>query len=730
VNRDSIIKVALSTPVSHLFDYLPAGDIAPRPGQRVRVPFGNSQRTGVVAAVTQSTTLPRTRLRRALEILDDQPLLDAELMGLLEWSANYYLHPPGEVIAAALPAVLRRGGQAVLKKDIRWRVTAGGRDADLERLASSAPIQAKVLRAVATAPAGLTSSEMRRHTTGWQRIATALERKGWLIQEEGLPEESREAALEAGPRLNAAQAAALDEVQDQGFRAYLLEGVTGSGKTEVYLGLIQRQISAGRQVLVLVPEIGLTPQLVDRFRRRVDAPVVVMHSGLSDGQRLKAWLDSHHGHAKVVVGTRSAIFAPFTQLGMIIVDEEHDLSYKQQEGFRYSARDLAVVRARRAEIPVVLGSATPSFESVANTLAKRYTRLELPRRAGMARPPTIRLIDLRVQPAHDGLTEPLITAMQHHLDRDGQVLLFLNRRGYAPTMMCPGCGRVIECARCDARMVLHRRRSILACHHCGTERAAPDLCPDCDHLLHPVGQGTERIEAAVERLFPEQSLIRIDRDTTRRRGEIERRLQSIRSGESRILLGTQMLTKGHDFPGVTLVGIIDADHGLFGTDFRSSERLAQTIIQVAGRAGRGERPGEVYLQTLYPDHPLLNTLLRHGYGRFALEALRERETTAWPPYSHLALLRAECAHRGPLFEFLAQARGCAERHANNSIQMLGPASSPMERRSGRYRAQLLLQSMHRRELQVFLKNWRADLSNLPSRRKTRWSLDIDPVELF
>ena len=473
MNKDSIIKVALNTPVAHLFDYLPAGDIPPRPGQRVRVPFGSSQRTGVVTAVTESTTLSRTRLRRALEILDDQPLLDLELMGLLEWSAGYYLHPLGEVIAAALPAVLRRGGQAVLEKDIRWRVTAGGRDADPETLATRAPAQAKVLRAIASAPAGLTRSEMRHLTTGWQRIATALERKGWLIQEESLPQASPAPPREPPPRLNEAQAAALEKVQDQGFRAYLLEGVTGSGKTEVYLGLIQRQINAGHQVLVLVPEIGLTPQLVDRFRRRVDAPVVVIHSGLSDRQRLKAWLDTRHGHAKVVVGTRSAIFTPFVQLGMIIVDEEHDLSYKQQEGFRYSARDLAVVRARRAAIPVMLGSATPSFESVANARAKRYTRLELPRRAGMARPPTIRLIDLRIQPTQDGLTEPLIAAMQRHLGNDGQVLLFLNRRGYAPTMMCPGCGRVIECDRCDARMVLHRRRSIVACHHCGSSRAVP-----------------------------------------------------------------------------------------------------------------------------------------------------------------------------------------------------------------------------------------------------------------
>ncbi len=730
MNKDSIIKVALNAPVAHLFDYLPAGDIPPRPGQRVRVPFASSQRIGIIATVTESTTLPRTRLRRVLEILDDQPLLDLELMGLLEWSAGYYLHPPGEVIAAALPAILRRGGQAGLEKDVRWRITSGGLDVDLETLASRAPAQAKVLREIATAPAGFTRSEMRQLATGWQRIATALERKGWLIQEKALPEASPTLPLEPPPRLNERQAAALEEVQDQGFRAYLLEGVTGSGKTEVYLGLIQRQINAGRQVLVLVPEIGLTPQLVDRFRRRVDAPVVVLHSGLSDRQRLKAWLDTRHGHAKVVVGTRSAIFTPFVQLGMIIVDEEHDLSYKQQEGFRYSARDLAVVRARRAAIPVMLGSATPSFESVANARTKRYTHLELPRRAGMARPPTMRLIDLRIQPTQDGLTEPLINALQRHLGNDAQVLLFLNRRGYAPTMMCPGCGQVIECDHCDARMVLHHKRSILACHHCGSKRAAPEHCPDCGQLLHPVGQGTERVEAALERLFPGQPLVRIDRDTTRRRGEMERRLESIRSGKSRILLGTQMLTKGHDFPGVTLVGIIDADHGLFGTDFRSSERLAQTVIQVAGRAGRGEKSGEVYVQTLYPDHPLLHTLLKHGYGRFALEALEERKKTAWPPYSHLALLRAECTHRGPLFEFLTQARGCTERYANNRIQILGPASSPMERRSGRYRAQLLLQSQQRSELQIFLKNWRAELPNLPSSRRVRWSLDIDPVELF
>jgi primosomal protein N' (replication factor Y) len=320
--------------------------------------------------------------------------------------------------------------------------------------------------------------------------------------------------------------------------------------------------------------------------------------------------------------------------------------------------------------------------------------------------------------------------MRKHLQADGQVLLFLNRRGYAPTLMCPGCGKAVECSRCDARMVLHRQRSRIVCHHCGSERSAPHECLDCKQPLQPVGLGTERIEDALRRLFPDSPLVRIDRDTTRRRGEMERRLESIRAGDFRLLLGTQMLTKGHDFPGVTLVGIIDTDQGLFGTDFRSSERLAQTVIQVAGRAGRGERLGEVYLQTLYPDHPLLTALLRDGYAHFAAQALQERETTSWPPYSHLALLRAECARQEPVFEFLREARSHAERLAGRSIGILGPASSPMARRSGRYRGQLLVQSSRRGELQDFLRRWRSALPELPTSRKTRWSLDVDPVELF
>jgi primosomal protein N' (replication factor Y) len=415
---------------------------------------------------------------------------------------------------------------------------------------------------------------------------------------------------------------------------------------------------------------------------------------------------------------------------LLVVDEEHDTSYKQQDGFRYSARDLAVWRARKLGVPLVLGSATPSLESVENARSGRYERLLLAERAGTAGQPTVHLIDVRTHLPRDGLTQPLLAAIHRHLAADGQVLIFLNRRGYAPTLVCVGCGTVIGCERCDARMVLHQQRGRVTCHHCGSDRPAPADCPACHAELRPVGQGTERLEQALAREFPDHPMERIDRDTTRRRGEIERRLERVHSLEARLLLGTQMLTKGHDFPGVTLVGIVDVDQGLFGTDFRSAERLAQTFIQVAGRAGRADRPGEVYLQTLFPDHPLLRVLLTQGYGAFATLALAERQQAGWPPWSSLALVRAEATERPAVFSFLEATAALARTAAPSGLRVLGPAPAPMERRSGRYRGQLLLQADVRRDLQRFLPEFRAAVSTLPSQRRVRWSLDVDPSELF
>jgi primosomal protein N' (replication factor Y) len=416
--------------------------------------------------------------------------------------------------------------------------------------------------------------------------------------------------------------------------------------------------------------------------------------------------------------------------GLIVVDEEHDTSFKQQEGFRYSARDIAVWRARQLDVPMILGSATPSLESLANVEAGRYQLLRLPDRPGVARQPDIQLVDLRRHVSTDGLAPPLLAAIRRHLDAGGQILLFLNRRGFAPTLLCPGCGQCLECSRCDARMVLHRGRARVICHHCGAERPAPDRCGECDSELFAVGQGTERLESALRQLFPEVGIVRIDRDTTRGRGQMEHHLQQIASGQARILLGTQMLTKGHDFPGMTLVGIVDADQGLFGTDFRAAERLAQTIVQVAGRAGRADKPGEVYIQTLFPEHPLLTVLVREGYARFAAAALAERDASHWPPFGHLALLRAEAPKQEAAQRFLTQARTLGDALRSEAIELLGPAPAPMERRGGRYRAQLLVHATRRAGLQPFLGAWRERFAELPEARRVRWSLDVDPIELF
>ena len=516
-----------------------------------------------------------------------------------------------------------------------------------------------------------------------------------------------------------------------GFVAFLLEGVTGSGKTEVYLRCIERELERGHQSLLLVPEIGLTPQLVDRFRGRLDTDIAVLHSGLNDTERLAAWRMARDGTAGVIIGTRSAIFTPLPNPGLIIIDEEHDSSLKQQNGFRYSARDLAVWRARQLNIPIVLGSATPSFESLENVNAGRYTRLCLPNRPGNARQPDVKLIDLRTQPAKDGLTDPLRLAIARHLADDGQVLLYLNRRGFAPSMMCTSCGQLVECRRCDARLVFHQRRARLICHHCGADHAVPAECAECHAPdLLPVGQGTERLEQALTELFGQHGIVRIDRDTTRRKGEIERRLELVRSGKARILLGTQMLTKGHDFPNVTMVGMIDADQGLFGTDFRSDERMAQSIVQVAGRAGREEKPGEVLIQTAFPEHPFWQRLIDSGYAGVSEDARNERAAAHWPPFSRLALIRSAAHKRADAHTFLDSARLRIEQLGEDAVSVFSPVDAVMGRRAGRYRAQLLLQTEDRRALHAVLRQLRPLLESEPTARKVRWSIDVDPIELF
>ena len=714
------LKVAIDAPLGRLFDYLPPAEGPhPGPGARVRVPFGRRRVVGLVMGEGDGGGVPPEKLRPVLEVLDDKPLLDPDLLGLVEWASRYYHHPPGAVVSAALPGPLRAGGPlpetpAVLEPS----------GSPPEGLARRAPRQAALLALLAERPRRTDDPDL---PAGWRSVAARLEALGLLAVRPLVPPGTWPGAR-TGPALTPPQAEAAAAIGESlgRFAVHLVFGVTGSGKTEVYLAAVARILRLGLQALVLVPEIALTPQLVARFRERLAAPVAVLHSGLAAGERLRAWNDAREGRAAVVIGTRSAIFVPLARPGLVVVDEEHDPSLRQHEGFHYSARDLAVLRASRAGIPVVLGSATPSLESLHNAAEGRYRLSRLPSRAGGAGHPEVRLVDLRRHPAREGLSGPLLEGMTRHLDAGGQVMLFLNRRGFAPALFCSQCGWIAGCRHCDARMTWHRGAGHLRCHHCGAQAPVPTACPDCSTDLRPVGEGTERLEAALARRFPGVSLARIDRDSTRRRGAVDRILDDVRDGRTRILVGTQMMAKGHDFPGVTLVGVVNADQGLFGTDFRASERLAQTLVQVAGRAGRADRPGEVLVQTAYPEHPLLQRLLADGYEGFARAALEERRLAGWPPFSHLALVRADARTAGRALAFLDECRAALPRLAGVSV--LGPAPAPMERRGGRWRAQLLLQSASRGRLHQAIDavaEWAGD-----GRPGVRWSLEVDPAELF
>ncbi|MCU0935998.1 MAG: primosomal protein N', partial [Gammaproteobacteria bacterium] len=695
-----MLRVAVPAPVRGAFDYLWEGPgPPPTRGARVRVPFGRRSRVGVCLGPAAVAAVAPERLRAVAELIDPEPVLPASALGLLEWAAEYYHHPVGEVVLQSLPADLRAGRSPTVAREPAWRLSAEGRAAPEEAI-RRAPRQVSLRGLLREHPAGLTRTALAQQASpGWQAALRALRERGW-VEPAPTPDAPRPAAPdEPAPVLRPAQAEAVGSVSDAlgAFRTFLLQGVTGSGKTEVYLRVIEAVLRSGRQALVLVPEIGLTPQTVDRFRRRLPVPVAVLHSGLPERERLRAWLQARDGQAPVLVGTRSAVFVPLLRPGVVIVDEEHDLSYKQQEGFRYSARDVAVARGQRESVPVLLGSATPSLESLHNVALGRYQRLDLPERAAGAGEAALAVVDLRRRRLRHGLSEPLLAAVAGRLTRGEQVLLFLNRRGFAPTLLCHECGWLALCGRCDARMTLHRRAGLLRCHHCGAELPSPERCPACRcEDLRPIGSGTERVEVALGEAFPTARIARIDRDAVRRKGALEAALRRVTSGESDILIGTQMLAKGHHFPNVTLVGVIDADGGLFSADFRAGERLAQRILQVAGRAGRGDRPGEVLIQTHHPEHPLLRSLLTEGYGAFAARLLAERREAGLPPYAAAALLRAEAVDEAAALAFLGEARDLLPpQTAADPVQPLGPAPSPMERRAGRHRAQLLLLSRGR-----------------------------------
>jgi primosomal protein N' (replication factor Y) len=732
--RPAFLGVAIDAPLRRLFDYrAPSSGRLPAPGERVWAPFGRRRVVGVVVEQRSHSEMEAGKLRSVYDLIDEEPTLDPGLLQLLTWAADYYRHPPGEVIASALPAALRAGAP-LHARQIYWRLTESGREHALAKTSARAT-RLRTAIALLTSTPQASSAEIA-DATGAPAAASlrALETRGWVERFEAPPPAGACAApsTTAGPPLNAGQAGAVERIAGTfgAFASHLLHGVTGSGKTEVYLHAIAHVLARGEQALVLVPEIALTPQLVSRFQARLAAPIGVLHSGLSDSERLQAWRAARAGEARVVIGTRSAVFTPLARPGLIVVDEEHDASFKQQEGFRYSARDLALVRAQRLGVPIVLGSATPSLETLARARRQPELLSRLPQRAGGAQPPRLALVDLRKNAQTQGVATPALLAIERHLEAGGQVMLFLNRRGYAPVLFCPACGWSAHCKRCDAHLTLHGRAGRLLCHHCGAEADPITHCPDCLEETRPVGQGTERIEETLRRCFPEAPLARIDRDSIRRKGELEAALERVRRNEVRILVGTQMLTKGHDFPLVTLVVVLNADQGLFSTDFRASERLAQTIVQVAGRAGRAERAGEVLIQTEYPDHPLLTLLLSGGYDAFAQGALEERERTHWPPFARLALVRAEANASAAALAFLQAARAAARSSLPQYVRLLGPAPAPMERRAGRHRAQLLVHAPSHSPLQKFLRDWLPALEALPEARRVRWSIDVDPVELF
>lgn len=725
------LRIALPVPLPQTFDYLPPpGSPAPDTGdagRRIKVPFGNRELVGMVEGI--GTVQDPATLREALQWLDGPPLLGGELYASLRWLARYAHAPLGEVVATALPAPLRRGEPLPDTQEWGWELTAAGREGLPRLRAGSRP--RRLAELLSDGP--LAEDALAARMDGWREAGRALLKRGF----------AQRVALAAAPAVaqplqgldpNPQQHTAIAAITAaDGFQPFLLDGVTGSGKTEVYLQAIARCLAQGRQALVLVPEIGLTPQMLARFRGRLGIAVHALHSGLNDNERARVWAAAARGQARVIVGTRSAVFTPLPQAGLLIVDEEHDGSYKQQDGIRYHARDFALVRGKALDVPVVLGSATPSLESLHNARAGRYTHLRLQQRAGDAQPPAVRVFDVRKRPLQDGLSPEVLAGIDQHLRAGNQVLVFKNRRGYAPVLLCHDCGWTAPCSRCSTPlhttpMTVHGAGRRLQCHHCGARAPVPLACPDCASLaLQPQGIGTERLEERLLQLFPDFPVLRIDRGTTARRDALEQTLATL-GAQPGILVGTQILAKGHDLPRLTLVVVVGIDEGLFSADFRASEKLAQQLIQVAGRAGRADRPGEVWLQTHHPDNALLHTLVNGGYHAFADAELAQREAAGFPPFAHLALIRAEARQVEHANAFLATVKRAVPDAS--PVECYGPMPAPMPRRAGFQRTQLLLSATQRRALHGLLDTLMPQVYPLPQARRVRWSLDVDPMDLY
>ena len=739
--ESKVVRVAIQRPLYRLLDYICELTPFPQVGCRVRVPLGNTVVTALVVKAHIESKFEK--LKTVIEVLDDKPLLDSSMLELLAWASRYYCYPIGEVLFHALPVALRKG--KALPKLLLWKASALGQklsDSELKR----APKQLTLLQRLKKGECSET--QLRDDfSANWRNALRELNKKGLVENREIDAELVAQSTLTSIPdkgtiTLSEEQINAIQNIeglfQEESLKPILLHGITGSGKTEVYLRAITPILEAGKQVLVLVPEIGLTPQLLFRFKEHFpDLNINAMHSGLAMGERVSIWQGARTGEINIVIGTRSAVFMAMKNLGAILIDEEHDASFKQQEGFLYQGRDMAVKRAHEQSVPILLGSATPSLESLENVKQQRYHYLRLASRPGKSQRPEMALLDTRALALESGISSLLMTEVRQHIERGNQVMLFLNRRGFAPILMCPACGWHAECQHCDMGMTYHASMGKVICHHCGLEQKTTSQCPDCgSSKITTQGQGTERIEQVLKSHFPDTPVVRIDRDSTSHKGSLEKKLQIVHEGKPVILVGTQMLTKGHDFPNLTLVGILDVDQALFSLDYRAQERLAQQVVQVAGRAGRGDKKGRVVLQTSQPEHPLLLSLLSKGYRETATELLNQRETWRYPPVGALVIVRASADNSEAGIQFLDKLK-CnlhtfveANYSHFESVNMLGPMPSPIAKRANRYRFQFLIMANKRLELHRLLNQVQAELSSYRRRGGVRWAIDVDPSDFL
>ncbi|WGE58146.1 primosomal protein N' [Actinobacillus equuli subsp. equuli] len=731
--------MALPVPLHRYFDYLLPPFLSAVKGVRVEVPFGNQTKIGVVVDFPKTSDVSEDKIKPIKAVLDLEPIFDEEIWVLLSWAARYYHAPIGEVVINALPVKLRNGDSTERSQPDYFAVTEAGRAALLSGENKRAKKQQDLLAELAEI-----ANFFEKPTACSQSAWKGLLEKNY-IEPVNVPFEPQhwQKKLQNRPLVNLKNRLVLNKQQtlvvsrltvQNGFETFLLNGVTGSGKTEVYLQVIEEVLKRGEQVLVLVPEIGLTPQTVQRFKARFNVEIDVLHSNMNETERLNAWLRAKNGESAIVIGTRSALFSQFEKLGLIIIDEEHDSSFKQQDGWRYHARDLAILRAKNLHIPIILGSATPSLESVQNAQNGKFIELSLTARAGNAQQSKQQLIDLKTQRITAGLSDRLLAMMKQHLEQGNQVMLFLNRRGFAPVLLCHECGWMCECDACEKPYTYHQKQKILRCHHCSSQRVIPRQCGHCGSTnLITTGVGTEQLEQVLSEQFPTYQISRIDRDSTARKGALENHLNDIREGKSQILIGTQMLAKGHHFPNVTLVAIVNVDSALFSTDFRAEERLAQLYVQVAGRAGRAEKQGEVVLQTHYPEHPLLKTLLEQGYLAFAQEALKMRKVMGLPPFAAQVLLRATGKDNQQVVNLLQNLTAYFQQKSTElglqDIQLLPPFSAPMAKKAGHYRWLLLIQHRSRGVLQQLIDQFDLDKANLGLQTNIRLTLDIDPQEI-